>query len=199
MSEKTTQDQKATIKDNLEFQLALQRANEETTIHYKDRIEKLTKMHQHELQNLLTAQVSYKKPKLWDRLRGKYKDIYILFNNRMPLRCGHCGEKTKEGVNGGIEEVCLDYESALELCDEFFEKWRDFSGYSFVSLRIVHIQVERKDSRRGAFVRDITLDRKDWNPDVKKKTRKELQKITADKLVVDSLMSMRPRRGRNGR
>ena len=199
MTEEISKDQKEVIKDNLEFQLALQRANEETTTHYKDRIDKMRRMHQHELQNLLTAQVSYKKPKLWDRIRGRYKDIYILFNNRNPLRCGHCGEKAQEGVNGGIEDICLDYERALELCDEYFEKWRDYSGYSFHSMRIVHVQIDRKNSRKGAFVRDITLDRRDWNPDTKKKTRKELQEITADKLVLDSLMSMRPRRGRNGR
>ena len=84
MTEEISKDQKEVIKDNLEFQLALQRANEETTTHYKDRIDKMRRMHQHELQNLLTAQVSYKKPKLWDRIRGRYKDIYILFNNRNP-------------------------------------------------------------------------------------------------------------------
>ena len=44
VNEEISQDQKEAIKDNLEFQLALQRANEETTTHFKDRIKKLKKI-----------------------------------------------------------------------------------------------------------------------------------------------------------
>ena len=189
-----TDDKKEQIRDNLEFQLALQRANEEVTSHYREREQKLKSLHNHEIQNLTDAQITYIKPKLWHRITGRYKDIYILMNGKIPMICPADGCKVRfAGVNNGFEAIALDIETALEMAEDYFENCSEYGGYSFHSLKILHIQLDRRSTRRGVVVRNISLDRKKWREE-KEKTRADLEKITANKLVIDSLMSMRPKR-----
>ena len=195
MSEELSNDQKEAVRDKLEFSMAMQRATQEINQHWEDRISKLKDLHSHELQNLTDGQRTYSKPKLLDRLRGRYRDHYILFNNKVPIFCHKEGcDSRRKGVNFGVESICLTREQALDAAAEYWERMKSFNGYSFHSLSIVHFQVDRFGSQKGVIVRNITLDQKDWNEEVRSQTKKELSKVTADKLVLDSLMSMRPRR-----
>jgi len=110
--------------------------------------------------------------------------------------CESCGHQTQRGVDFGIEAICLSAEQALAAADEYWKERKEYNGYSFNSLSIIHFQVDRFGSRHGMIVRDITIQQKDWNADKKKTVKAELDKITADELVLDSLMSMRPKKRR---
>ena len=130
------------------------------------------------------------KPSLWARITRRYKDIYIVYNHRMPVYCHRkdC-ETATEGVNWGIEWIGTTIEGAMEAADEYFYEWRHHVAYA--SIKILHMQVDRR-STRGAVVKDITLKMKDWNPESKKMTKASLEESTADSAIVNSLVANRP-------
>lgn len=196
MTEELTKDQKQAVKEKLEWETTLQRATQEINQHWEDRMRKLKDLNAHEMQNLTEGgRQTFSKPKLLDRLRGRYRDHYILFNNKIPIFCERkeCSQR-KKGVDFGVEAICLSREQALAAAEEYWEERKMYNGYSFNSLSIVHFQVDRFGSRHGMIVRNITLDQREWNDEEREKTKKELGKITAEKMVLDSLMSMRPKK-----
>ena len=82
----------------------------------------------------------------------------------------------------------------MEEVKNYTETWKEYSGMSFHSVKIIHVQVDRRGSRQGMVVRDITIDH--WDEERKNDLTKQLNEVTADKMVLDSLMSMRPKRSR---
>ncbi|MBT93226.1 MAG: hypothetical protein CMA60_00160 [Euryarchaeota archaeon] len=196
MADEITNDQREKIQEKLQWESALQRATQEINDHWEARTAKMKSLFDLEMQNLLTGGRTFSKPKFIDRIRGRYRDHYILFNNKVPMVCESCGHQTQRGVDFGIEAICLSAEQALAAADEYWKERKEYNGYSFNSLSIIHFQVDRFGSRHGMIVRDITIQQKDWNADKKKTVKAELDKITADELVLDSLMSMRPKKRR---
>ena len=197
-NDELTADQKQQVKENLEWDMAIQRATQEINEHWEDRMKVMKDLHNHEMQNFTNgSRMSFSKPKFLDRLRGRYRDHYILFNNKVPIFCEQkeCSQR-KNGVDFGVEAICLSREQALAAADAYWEERKMFNGYSFNSLSIVHFQVDRFGSRQGMVVRDITIDQREWNEENREKVKKELEKVTADELVLNSLMSARPKRKR---
>lgn len=194
--EELSADKKEQVKENLEWDMAIQRATQEINQHWEERIKKIKDLHNHEMQNMVSgSRLSFSKPRLIDRLRGRYRDHYILFNNKVPVFCEkkECSQR-KRGVDFGVEAICLSREQALEAADAYWAERKKFNGYSFNSLSIVHFQVDRFGSRHGMVVRDITIDQREWNDEKRSQVKKELEKVTAEELVLDSLMSARPKR-----
>ena len=195
MSDELTKDEKDKVREKLEFEMVIQKATQEINNHWEERVAKLKDMQAHEMQNIMTAQRTFSKPKWIDRIRGRYRDLYILFNNKIPIFCDQAECKSRrKGVDYGVQAICLSREQALDAAEEYWNNLKAFTGYSFNSLSILHFQVDRYGSREGMVVRDITLDQKEWNEETKEATKNELNKVTADKLVLDSLMSARPRK-----
>jgi len=194
--EELSADKKEQVKENLEWDMAIQRATQEINQHWENRIKKIKELHNHEMQNMVSgSRMSFSKPRLIDRLRGRYRDHYILFNNKIPVFCERkeCSQR-KNGVDYGVEAICLSREHALEAAEAYWAERKEYNGYSFNSLSIIHFQVDRFGSRQAMVVRNITIDQREWNDEKRSKVKKELDKVTAENLVLDSLMSARPKR-----
>ena len=178
----------------LETDFMIQRATQAVADRYEAQIKRLKRFHEKEMQTLIDGRKSSIKPSLWARLTRRYKDIYIVYNHRMPVYCHRrdC-ETATEGVNWGIEHIGTTIESAMEAADAYFYEWRNHSEH--VSVKILHLQVDRR-STRGAVVQDITLKLKDWNPEKKKMTHETLEGTSADSAIINSLVANRPSYGK---
>jgi len=174
----------------LETDMIVQRATQAVTNRYEAEIKRLKSFHEKEMDTLIEGKKSMIKPSLWARITRRYKDIYIVYNHRMPVYCHRkdC-ETATSGVNWGMEFIGTTIEGAMEAADEYFYEWRNHSNYA--SVKILHLQVDRR-STRGAVVKDITLKMKDWNPDAKKMAQASLENSTADSAIVNSLVANRP-------
>lgn len=175
---------------DLETDMIVQKATQAVTNRYEAEIKRLKRFHEKEMETLIKGRKSMIKPSLWARITRRYKDIYIVYNHRMPVYCHRkdC-ETATEGVNWGIEWIGTTVEGAMEAADEYFYEWRNHVNYA--SIKILHMQVDRR-STRGAVVKDITLKMKDWNPESKKMAKASLEESTADSAIVNSLVANRP-------
>lgn len=174
----------------LETDMIVQKATQAVANRYEAEIKRLKRFHEKEMETLIKGRKSMFKPSLWARITRRYKDIYIVYNHRMPVYCHRkdC-ETATEGVNWGIEWIGTTIEGAMEAADEYFYEWRHHVSYA--SIKILHMQVDRR-STRGAVVKDITLKMKDWNPESKKMAKASLEESTADSAIVNSLVANRP-------
>jgi hypothetical protein len=176
---------------NLDIDMMIQNATQLVTNRYEAELKKQKRFHHKEMQTLINGGKAFYKPSLWARLSRRYKDIYIVYNHKMPVYCHRSNCETKgEGVNWGIEAITTDLESALGYADSYFEEWQGHSDYT--SVKILHLQVDRR-SRQGALVDDVTLALKDWNPDKRKMVKSKLEGQTADSQIINSLVKNRPK------
>ena len=174
----------------LETDMIVQNATQAVADRYEAEIKRLKRFHEKEMETLIKGRKSMIKPSLWARITRRYKDIYIVYNHRMPVYCHRkdC-ETATEGVNWGMEWIGTTIEGAMEAADEYFYEWRNHANYA--SIKILHLQVDRR-STKGAVVKDITLKMKDWNPESKKLAKASLEESTADSAIVNSLVANRP-------
>ena len=104
--ESTTQQLPQTA--DLEIDMMIQNATQLVTNRYEKEIRKERDLHRAEMQNLTDGMKTWKKPSLWARLTGRYKDIYLVLNHRVPIYC----HKTDCEVKGrGHNWGCLLYTS----------------------------------------------------------------------------------------
>jgi hypothetical protein len=186
----TTDEQKAPNM-NLELDVMIQKATQVVADRYEKQIKRLTKFHEKEMQTLIDGRKSFRKPSLFARLTRRYKDIYIVYNHRMPVYCHRSDCTTKgEGVNWGIEAICTELEEALWYADEYFIQWEGYADHT--SVKILHLQVDRRN-RHGAIVNDVTLTLKDWDPEKRRMVKTKFEKQTADSLIINSLVKNRPK------
>ncbi len=175
---------------DLSIDMMIQNATQVVTNRYEKEIKRLKRFHEKEMQTLIDGRKSFIKPSFWSRFTRRFKDIYILYNHRMPVYCHRSDcETAGSGVNWGIEYISTNLEEVMEATDEYFYEWRNYTDH--VSMKILHLQVDRR-STKGAIVKDITLAYKDWNPETKKLTKDNLQEVTADSAIVNSLVQNRP-------
>jgi hypothetical protein len=184
-------DEKKAPNMNLDIDMMIQNATQIVTNRYEGELKKQQRFHNKEMQTLINGRKSSFKPSLWARLSRRYKDIYIVYNHKMPVYCHRSDCETKgEGVNWGIEAITTDLESALGHADAYFEEWTGYNNYT--SVKILHLQVDRR-GRNGALVEDVTLNLRDWNPDKRKMIKVKLQEQTADSQIINSLVKNRPK------
>lgn len=190
MAEDSSEEEAKPHQMELETDMIVQKATQAVANRYEAEIKRLKRFHEKEMETLIKGRKSMIKPSLWARITRRYKDIYIVYNHRMPVYCHRkdC-ETATEGVNWGIEWIGTTIEGAMEAADEYFYEWRHHVNYA--SIKILHMQVDRR-STRGAVVKDITLKMKDWNPESKKMTKASLEESTADSAIVNSLVANRP-------
>ena len=74
---------------NLEAEMQFQQATQAVADRYEAQIAKLRDHHEKEMQSLLMGMEAdlISKPSLWARLIGRYKDIFIVFNHKLPVWC----------------------------------------------------------------------------------------------------------------
>ena len=175
---------------DLNLDMMVQKATQAVTNRYEMKIKQLTRFHEKEMQTLIEGRKTFVKPSFWSRFNKRFKDIYILYNHRMPVYCHRSDcETASSGVNWGIEYISTDLEKIMEAADEYFYEWRNYPDHT--SMKILHLQVDRR-SRKGAIVKDVTMSYTDWNPETKQLTKDKLEKVTADSAIVDSLVKNRP-------
>ena len=190
MAEDSNEEETKPHQMDLETDMIVQKATQAVANRYEAEIKRLKRFHEKEMETLIKGRKSMIKPSLWAKITRRYKDIYIVYNHRMPVYCHRkdC-ETATEGVNWGIEWIGTTVEGAMEAADEYFYEWRNHVNYA--SIKILHMQVDRR-STRGAVVKDITLKMKDWNPESKKMAKASLLESTADSAIVNSLVANRP-------
>jgi len=175
---------------SLDTDIMIQKATQIVTNRYEKEIKRLKRFHEKEMQTLIDGRKTFRKPSFWSRMTRRYKDIYILYNHRMPVYCHRSDcETAGSGVNWGMECISTDLEEIMQAADEYFYEWRHHSDYA--SMKILHLQVDRRSSK-GAIVKDVTMLYKDWNPETKKLTKDKISEVTADSSIVNSLVANRP-------
>jgi hypothetical protein len=187
------EDTKAPTQD-LEWDMAMQRAGQVITDRYEKEIKKQANNHRKEMQNFLDGQKSFVKPRWIDKLFGRYKDLYLVYNHMVPVFCHKSKCPTKgEGVNWGIEALTLDLDVALGYIDEYFETYPHCG-----SAKLLHIQIDRRTNRTGQVVSDHTFLLKDWDSTKKRYIQEEMELESVEHRIIASLAEDRKKwkRGR---
>jgi hypothetical protein len=179
---------------DLEWDMAMQRAGQVITDRYEKEIKTKEKHHRKEMQNFLDGQKSFVKPRWIDRLMGRYKDLYLVYNHLQPIYCHKSNCPTKsEGVNWGIEVLTLDLDVALGYIDEYFENYPNHG-----SAKLLHIQIDRRTNRTGQVVSDHTFLLKDWDSQKKRYIRDDMESESVEHKILASLAEDR-RKWKRGR
>jgi len=183
------------LKQNLEIDLVIQRATQEVTDRYEGIMRKERDELHREMQNFTDGQKTFVKPRLRDRFFGRIKDLYLVMNHRIPVYCPKSGCPIKgKGVNFGIEAITADLDTALGYIDAYFDKYPERG-----SAKLIHMQVDRRSHRTGAIVNDYTFLVGDWDPERRQHIRAEIDGMSADQMVVASLLEDRKSYGRRQR
>tara|TARA_B100000287_G_scaffold263148_2_gene247631 strand:+ start:1095 stop:1742 length:648 start_codon:yes stop_codon:yes gene_type:complete len=176
---KEEEEQPIDTDEALEFDFAIQKATQVVTDQYEKRITAIENRQAKEMQNFMDGQRFFVKPSLLDRLLGRYKDMYLVFNHLRPFHCTACGTN-HHGVNHGIESLTLDLDTALGYIDEMFDKFPEGKA------RLLHIQVDRRSRRQGQIVNEYTFMLKDWDRDRQKYITEEIMENSAHNKIFGS-------------
>ena len=175
------------INMHLDFDLAMQRASQQITNEYEEKMRKTENLHRKEIQNYLDGQRTFVKPRWIDRVRGRFKDLYLVYNHLQPVYCHRSDCTTKaEGVNWGIECLTLDLDVALGHIDEYMLNFPNRG-----SAKLLHIQIDRFKNRTGAVVSDVSYNFKDWDPQAKRYIREKMEFESVEQKIVASLVEDR--------
>ena len=176
--------EKSNSTEELEFDMAIQRATQIVTDKYEKELFRIKKNQTREMQSFIDGQKIFVKPRFIDRLFGRFKDMYIVFNHMRPWHCKHCGTNY-DGANDGIECVTLDIDTALGYIDEIFDK------YDKGKARLVHVQVDRRSSRTGQVVDVYNFLMRDWDPEKKQYMTHKLLEESVENRIHASLVEDR--------
>jgi hypothetical protein len=175
------------ISMHLDFDLALQRATQGITNEYEDKMRKTENLHRKEIQNFLDGQRTFVKPRWIDRIRGRFKDLYLVYNHLQPIYCHRTDCTTKaEGVNWGIECLTLDLDVALGHIDEYLMNFPNRG-----SAKLLHIQIDRFKNRTGVVVSDVSYNFKNWDVNAKRFVREKMEFESVEERIVASLVEDR--------
>lgn len=170
---------------NLEDEMAFQQATQAVADRYEAQIRRLKDHHAKEMQSLLMGMDAdlISKPSLWNRITGRYKDIFIVFNHNIPVWCPKKSCPTKrEGINWGIEAVTTDLNIALDYITDYFNRNQDTD---WAHAKLLHLQVDRRKGH-GAVVDELSWTWPLWRNSDHFDDKRKISKKMADKLIKKS-------------
>lgn len=168
------------IDEAIEENFYIQRATQQVTEQYERKILEERNRNRREMQNIVDGRKFWVKPSLWDRIRGRFKDMYIVFNHMRAFHCTECGTNF-HGLNYGIECMTLDLNTALSYIDECFEK------YPNTRVKLLHVQVDRRTRRTGQIVHDYNYLMKDWDAEQRRYITEDLKENSAANKIFGEL------------